>query len=277
MDFEKKKKTNHYGTRAPLSMPKSAPKEGQEGAIAGRNAVSELLKSCAPVDKLFVKRGEREGSIRQVVAMAIDRGIPVMEVDQSKLDFLAGPVKHQGVVAMAAQKEYASLDDLFDLAAQRGEDPFFVIADNIEDPHNLGAMIRCAEGAGAHGVIVPKRHATGLTAVVAKSSAGALNHMHVVKVSNLHTTVLELQKRGVWIYVAEADGTNYSETDLTGPAAFLFGSEGNGVSPLLRATADFTVSLPMRGKVNSLNVSAATAIILYESARQRDVKKNAKI
>jgi 23S rRNA (guanosine2251-2'-O)-methyltransferase len=138
-------------------------------------------------------------------------------------------------------------------------------------------MIRCAEGAGAHGVIVPKRHAAGLTAVVAKSSAGALNHMYVVKVSNLHTTVLELQKRGVWIYVAEADGTNYSETDLTGPAAFLFGSEGNGVSPLLRATADFTVSLPMRGKVNSLNVSAATAIILYESARQRDVKKNAKI
>ncbi len=272
MDFEKKRKPNRFGTREPFS----APKEGQEGAIAGRNAVSELLKSSAPVDKLFVKRGEREGSIRQIVAMAIDRGIPILEADQSKLDFLAGPVKHQGVVAMTAQKEYASLDDLFEEAKKRGEDPFFVIADNIEDPHNLGAMIRSAEGAGAHGVIVPKRHAAGLTAVVAKSSAGALNHMHIVKVSNLHTTVLELQKRGVWIYVAEADGANYSDTDLTGPAAFLFGSEGNGVSPLLRQTADFTVSLPMRGKVNSLNVSAATAIILYESARQRDVKKSAK-
>ncbi len=270
MELERRKGNYNQNGKKP---PFSAPKEGQEGAVAGRNAVMELLKSDASVDKLFVKRGEREGSIRQIVALAIDRGIPVMETDPQKLDFLAGPVKHQGVVAMTAQKEYSTIDDIFACAEERGEAPFFVIADNVEDPHNLGAMIRSAEGAGVHGVIVPKRHATGLTAVVAKSSAGALNHMHIVKVSNLHTTVLDLKKRGVWVYVAEAGGSDYSTTEMTGPCAFIFGSEGKGVSQILRQSADFTVSLPMRGKVNSLNVSAATAIILYESARQRDAKK----
>ncbi len=271
MDFEQRKGKQPH--RAPRPLRTATPSVGQEGAIAGRNAVLELLKSNASVDKLFVKRGEREGSIRQIVALAIDRQIPIMEVDLSKLDFLAGPVKHQGVVAMTAQKDYSDLEDIFALAKERGEDPFIVIADGIEDPHNLGAMIRSAEGAGAHGVILPKRHASGLTATVAKASAGALQYMHIVKVANLHTTILDLKKRGVWVYVAEAGGTNYSDCDMTGPSAFIFGSEGNGVTPLLRKDADFTVSLPMRGQVNSLNVSAATAIILYEAARKRDAQK----
>ncbi len=241
-----------------------------EGIVAGRNAVMELIRSGADVDKLFVKRGEREGSIRSIVAQAIAQKIPVLEVESAKLDALCPTVKHQGVVAMAAQKSYSTLDDLFALAAARGEEPFFVIADSIADPHNLGAMIRCAEGAGAHGIIIPKRHGVGLTATVAKSSAGAFNHLPVCKVANLHTTVLELKKRGVWIYAAEVGGTSYDACDMKGPAAFIFGSEGQGVSQLLRQSADFIVSLPMRGHVNSLNVSAACAIILYEAARQRN-------
>ena len=241
-----------------------------EGVVAGRNAVMELLRSGRAVDKLFVKRGEREGSIRSIVAQAIAQRIPVLEVEGAKLDALSPTVKHQGVVAMAAQKDYVDLDALFDIAAQRGEDPFFVIADCIEDPHNLGAMIRCAEAAGAHGLIIPKRHGVGLTATVAKASAGAWNHLAVCKVSNLHTTVEELKKRGVWVYAAEVGGTSYDACDMKGPAAFLFGSEGRGVSQLLRQSADFIVSLPMRGRVNSLNVSTACAIILYEAARQRN-------
>ncbi len=271
MDFEQRRGKQTHSNRPMRNV--TTPPVGQEGAIAGRNAVLELLKSDASVDKLFVKRGEREGSIRQIVALAIEKQIPIMEVDLGKLDFLAGPVKHQGVVAMTAQKDYSDIEDIFALAAERNEDPFIVIADGIEDPHNLGAMIRSAEGAGVHGIIVPKRHASGLTATVAKASAGALQYMHIVKVANLHTTILDLKKRGVWVYVAEAGGTDYAECDMTGPGAFIFGSEGNGVTPLLRKDADFTVSLPMRGKVNSLNVSAATAIILYEAARKRDAKK----
>lgn len=245
-----------------------------EGVIAGRNAVMELLRSGQDVDKLFVKRGEREGSIRAIVAQAIEAGIPVMECDAAKLDSLCGGVKHQGVVAMAAEKSYVSIDDLFQIAQDRGEAPFFVIADGVTDPHNLGALIRCAEGAGAHGLIVPKRRAAGLTAVVAKASAGALNHMAVAKVSNLHTTVTELQKRGVWVYAAEAEGQRYDQCDMTGPAAFIFGSEGEGISRLLKESADFIVSLPMKGKVNSLNVSCAGAIILYEASRQRSAKES---
>ncbi len=244
--------------------------EQTTGILAGRNAVMELIRSGRDVDKVFVKRGEREGSIRRIVAEAIARKIPVIEVETTKLDALSPTVKHQGIVAMAAEKNYATLEDLFDIAAKRGEDPFFVIADNITDPHNLGAMIRCAEGAGAHGLIVPKRHGVGLTSTVAKASAGAWNYLSVVKVSNLHSTVLELKKRGVFVYAAEVGGTSYDKCDMKGPAAFIFGSEGEGVSHLLRQSSDFIVSLPMHGKVNSLNVSTASAIILYEAARQRN-------
>ncbi len=270
----KKPKGNGGSSRPPRA---AAPKEellreAPEGVIAGRNAVMELLASEQTVDKLFVKKGEREGSIRVIVSLAVQKKIPILECDLGKLDALCGGVKHQGVVAMAAEIEYKTVEDLFEIAAQRGEDPFFVIADGITDPHNLGAMIRCAEGAGAHGIIISKRRTVGTTAVVAKASAGALNHLAVAKVSNLHTTVLELQKRGVWVYAAEAGGTRYDTCELSGPCAFIFGSEGEGVSHLLKETADGIVSLPMRGKVNSLNVSTATAVILYEAAKQRDAK-----
>ncbi len=281
MNDPKTKKTKRKDGSSRYPYPKEAWKEEQtldqtfeapQGVIAGRNAVMELLQTEQTVDKLFVKRGEREGSIRVIVSLAIQKKIPVIECENSKLDALCGGVKHQGVVAMAAEIEYKSVEDLFEIAAQRGEDPFFVLADGITDPHNLGAMIRCAEGAGAHGIIISKRRTVGTTAVVAKASAGALNHLAVAKVSNLHTTVLELKKRGVWVYAAEAGGTRYDTCDFRGPCAFIFGSEGEGVSRLLKETADGIVSLPMRGKVNSLNVSTATAVILYEAAKQRDAK-----
>lgn len=269
MEEQKKQNRNALRVRKAASRYES-PEPMPENLVAGRNAVLELLKTGRDVDKIFVKRGDREGSIKVLVAQAIERKIPVLEVDGLKLDALCGgQIKHQGVVAFAAEKEYCTVDDLFEIAKDRGEEPFFVIADNITDPNNLGAMIRSAEGAGAHGLILPKRHAAGLTVVVAKASAGALAHLAVAKVSNLATTILELKKRGVWIFTAEAGGTDYHRCDMKVPAAFVFGSEGEGVSRLIREESDFIVSLPMRGKVNSLNVSAATAIILYEAAHQK--------
>ena len=237
--------------------------------VAGRNAVLELLKSGRAIDKIFVKSGEREGSIRMIVAQAVSAGIPVVEVEKSKLDAMSAGAIHQGVVAQTAEKDYVSVEEILEIARQRGEDPFLVICDGITDPHNLGAIIRSAEAAGCHGLILPKRRSVGLTSVVGKSSAGALAHLAVAKVSNLATTVRDLKKQGVWIYTADMDGTDYTKADTTGPAAFILGSEGAGVSHILKELADFTVSIPMYGKVSSLNVSAAAAILLFAAAKQR--------
>lgn len=242
--------------------------EVDEGLVIGRNAVRELLRSDRTVDKLLVRRGDREGSIVMLVAEAVDKGIPVVEVDKTKLDTMAGFVPHQGVIAMVAQKEYCSVEDILAIAEERGEPPLIVIADGITDPYNLGALIRCAEGCGAHGLIIPRRRAVGMTALVAKSSAGAMEHLAVAKVSNIANTVLELQEKGVWVYAAEAGGKPHYETNLKGPCALVFGSEGDGVSHIVKDKCDGIISIPMYGHVNSFNVSTAAAVVLCEAARQ---------
>ena len=239
-----------------------------QGIVIGRNAVRELLRSERTVDKLLVRRGDREGSIVVLVAEAVEKGIPVVEVDKTKLDSLAGFAPHQGVIAMVAQKEYCTVEDILAIAAERGEAPFIVIADGITDPYNLGALIRCAEGCGAHGLIIPRRRAVGLTGLVAKSSAGAMEHLAVAKVANIHQTVLDLQKAGIWVYAAEAGGKAHYDTDFSGPCALVMGSEGDGVSRVVKDTCDGIVSIPMYGHVNSFNVSTAASVILAEIARQ---------
>ncbi len=242
--------------------------EVDEGLVIGRNAVRELLHSDRTVDKLLVRRGDREGSIVVLVAEAVERGIPVVEVDKTKLDTMAGFVPHQGVIAMVAQKEYCSVEDILKIAEERGEPPLIVIADGITDPYNLGALIRCAEGCGAHGLIIPRRRAVGMTALVAKSSAGAMEHLAVAKVSNITNTILELQEKGVWVYAAEAGGKPHYETNFRGPCALVFGSEGDGVSHIVKEKCDGIVSIPMYGHVNSFNVSTAAAVVLCEAAKQ---------
>ena len=239
-----------------------------EGLVVGRNAVRELLKSGRAIDKLLVQKGEREGSIVVLVAEAIERHIPVVESDKAKLDKLTGGATHQGIVAMAAEKEYCSVEDILNIAKERGEKPFIVIADGVSDPHNLGAIIRCAEGVGAHGLIIPKRRAVGLTPTVSKASCGAIEHLAVAKVTNIAATVEELKEKGIWIFSAEAGGENYYDTDFNCPCAIVLGSEGDGVSKLVKDRSDYIVSIPMYGKINSFNVSTAAAVILAEISRQ---------
>ena len=197
--------------------------EISENVIAGRNAVSELLKSARAVDKIFVKDGAWEGSIKEIAAMAREKGIPLVSCGKSKLDKLAPGMVHQGIVAFAAEKEYCTVDDIIDYARSKNEDPFILIADGINDPHNLGALIRCAEAAGCHGLIIPKRRSVTLTATVAKSSAGAIEHLRIAKVTNLASTIEDLKKRGVWIYAAEADGEDIDTVKIVTPAAFVLG------------------------------------------------------
>lgn len=237
--------------------------------IEGRNAVLELLRSDRAVDKLFLASG-MGSRMQDVFALAKSKGITIQECDRRKLDSMSITHSHQGVIAQAAAHEYAELDDLFAKAESLGEEPLFVVLDGIEDPHNLGAIIRSAESAGAHGVIIPKRRASGLTAVAARASAGALEHILVHKATNLAQTVELLKERGVWIFGAEADGTvPLYEADFKGATAIVIGSEGLGISRIIKDKCDFVVSIPMRGKVNSLNASNAAAVLLYEAVRRR--------
>ena len=240
--------------------------------IIGRNAVSEALRSERAIDTLLVAKGERNGSIGRIIATCRDKGAVIKEVDKRKLDFLCGGGNHQGVAAYAASHEYAELEDIFSLAKERDELPFIIICDELEDPHNLGAIIRTAECAGAHGIIIPKRRSVSLTWAVSKASAGALEYMPVVRVTNLAATIDELKERGVWIYSADMDGKTYSQTDFSSAVGLVIGSEGNGVGKLIREKSDFIVSLPMKGKINSLNASVAAGILMYEVARQRQCK-----
>lgn len=272
---DRKSKTPRDAYRAPKpSAPANdSTEEGihgtyENGAVIGRNAVRELLRSGREIDKLLVQRGERTGSIVVLVAQAIERGIPVIETDKNKLDATAGYAPHQGVIAFAAEKEYCSVEDILQIAEDRGEAPLIVICDGITDPYNLGAIIRCAECCGAHGLIIPKRRAAGLTPLVTKASAGAVEHLAIAKVSNIASTVEALKEKGVWVYAAEAGGESLYRTDFSGPCAIVMGSEGNGVSQLVTKLCDATVSIPMYGKVNSFNVSTAAAILLAEVARQ---------
>ncbi len=246
-------------------------KNNQENTqlIIGRNAVLEALRSERAIDTLLVAKGERNGSIGRIIADCRNKGAVIKEVDKRKLDFLCGGGNHQGVAAYAASHEYAELEDIFSLAKERDEKPFIIICDELEDPHNLGAIIRTAECAGAHGIIIPKRRSVSLTWAVSKASAGALEYMPVVRVTNLAAAIDELKERGVWIYSADMDGKPFFETDFSGAVGLVIGSEGNGVGKLIREKSDFVVSLPMKGKINSLNASVAAGILMYEIARQR--------
>lgn len=246
------------------------PDEVSECVVSGRNAVRELLAGERDIDKLYVSSGEREGSIKMLIATAIEKKIPVVEVERSKLDAISGGARHQGIVAMAAEHNYSSVDDILEYAESRGERPFVIILDGVEDPHNLGAIIRSAECLGAHGVIIPKRRAVGLTPTVAKASAGAVEYVRVAKVTNIASTLDELKERGLWIYAADMGGDDYCKTDLTGSVGIVLGSEGDGISRLVREKCDFTISIKLMGKVNSMNVSCAAAVIFAEVARQRN-------
>ena len=241
-----------------------------DGLIEGRNAVIEALRAGTAIDKVYIARGETDATLGHIAASARDRGVVVVECDRRKLDGMSRTHSHQGVIALAAVREYASVDGILETARAKGEPPLIVVCDELSDPHNLGAVIRTAECAGAHGVIIPKRRSAGLTAVVAKTSAGAVSHMKVARVPNIPSLLKDLKKQGVWVFGTAANGTTgLYDTDLKGAAAIVIGSEGDGMTRLAAENCDFLVSIPMRGKLNSLNASAAAAILLYEAVRQR--------
>ncbi len=240
----------------------------EEDRIIGRNAVLEALRSGRTLDSLWIAKGERGGSIGLIRSLSREQGIPVKEADARKLTAVGG-ANHQGVIAFAACKEYADLEDVFRKAEQANEPLFVIVCDELEDAHNLGAVLRSAEAAGCHGVIIPKRRAVGLTSTVYKTSAGAVEYMPVVRVSNLTETLKQLKKRGVWVYGMDMDGSTWCQTDFSGPVALVVGSEGHGMTRLVKEQCDQIVSLPMRGKINSLNASVACGIMVYEVTRQR--------
>lgn len=243
--------------------------ESKSLVIEGRNAVLEALRSGKPMDKLYVLDGCQDGPIRTIVREAKKHDVILQFVTKERLNQLSETGKHQGVIAHAAAYEYAQVEDMLELAKSRGEDPFIFLLDNIEDPHNLGAIIRTANLAGAHGVIIPKRRAVGLTATVARTSAGALNYTPVARVTNLKKTVEDLKKQGLWFVCADMDGTVMYDLDLKGPIGLVIGNEGEGVSRLLKENCDFVAGIPMKGDIDSLNASVAAGVLAYEIVRQR--------
>ena len=241
-----------------------------DGLIEGRNAVIEALRTEASIDKIFIQKGEVDKTLGHIASKARAAGIVVVEADRRKLDGMSRTHAHQGVIALAAVREYVSVDDILADAAAKNEPPLIVVCDEISAPHNLGAILRTAECAGAHGVIIPKRRSAGLTAVVAKTSAGAVSYIPVARVANIPSLLKDLKKQGVWVFGTAADGTaDLYTADLKGPAAIVIGSEGSGMTRLVSENCDFLVSIPMKGRISSLNASAAAAILLYEAVRQR--------
>lgn len=250
------------------ALPRERENEAPENLLVGRNPIREALRAGRPLEKLLVMKGDLSGAARDIVRMAKDAGVVVQEVERVRLDQVYP--NHQGLLAYASSASYSTLDEIFACAGERGEAPFLILLDGITDPHNLGAIIRTAECAGAHGVIIPKRRSVGLTAVVGKASAGALEYLPVARVANLVSAIRELQKAGVWVFGTAADGdTALYQADLKGPAAIVIGNEGDGMSRLVAEACDFKVSIPMRGRISSLNASNAAAILLYEAVRQR--------
>lgn len=241
----------------------------EELTIEGRNAVLEAFRSGKPIDKLFVLDGCQDGPIRSITREAKKHDTIVKFVSKERLDQMSETKKHQGVIAYAAAYEYAQMEDILQLAEEKGEPPFVFVLDGIEDPHNLGALIRTANLAGAHGVIIPKNRAVGLTATVAKTSAGALNYTPVAKVTNLSAAIRELKEKGLWFVCADMDGTQMYQLDLTGPIGLVIGNEGEGVSKLVKENCDFIASIPMKGDIDSLNASVAGGVLAYEIVRQR--------
>ena len=246
-------------------------KENDKDIIFGRNSVTEAIKAGRPIDSVMVARGERSGSIPKILADAKDAGLPIKEVDRKKLDFMCGHGNHQGIIAVGAVKAYSTVEDIFNTAEERGEPPFIIVCDEIEDPHNLGAIIRTAEAAGAHGVIVPKRRSASLSFTVSKTSAGAVEFMHVARVTNIPQALDELKEKGLWVYCADMDGEPFYNANLKGAVALVIGSEGKGVGRLVKEKCDVVLSMPMKGKINSLNASVAAGILMYEISKQRDL------
>ena len=240
-----------------------------ENKIEGRNVVLEALRAGKPIDKLYVLDGCPDGPVRTIIREAKQGDTIINYVKKERLDQLSETGHHQGVIAMAASYEYATVEDILEKAREKGEAPFIFVLDNIEDPHNLGAMIRTANLAGAHGVIIPKRRAVGLTPTVARTSAGAINYTPVAKVTNLKQTMEQLKKEGMWFVCADMDGTPYYQMDLKGPMGLVIGNEGEGVSRLIKETCDFVASIPMKGDIDSLNASVAAGVLAFEIARQR--------
>lgn len=240
-----------------------------EFTIEGRNAVMEAFRAGKPIDKIFVLDGCQDGPVTSIKREAKKKDVMIKYVTKERLDQISETGKHQGVIAYAAAYEYAELEDIFDKAKAKGEDPFVVILDNIEDPHNLGAIIRTANLAGAHGVIIPKNRAVGLTATVARTSAGALNFTPVVKVTNISQTIQTLKERGLWFVCADMGGTEMYKLNLKGPIGLVIGNEGSGVSRLVRENCDMVASIPMKGDIDSLNASVAAGVLAYEIVRQR--------
>ncbi len=249
-----------------------AETEERSDMVVGRNSVRELLASNRAIDKIYIQKGEKTGSIIPLIADAKSKGIVTVECEKQKLDFLAPGMTHQGIVAICAEKEYCEIDDILAYAESKGEKPFVILLDEVNDPHNLGAIIRSADCLGAHGVIIPKRRSVGLSTTVSKASAGALEGMLVAKTVNINAAIEELKEKGLWIYAADMDGECYYDTKFDSSTALILGGEGSGVSRLTREKSDFIVSIPQYGKVNSLNVSNAAAIIMSEIAKQRHSK-----
>lgn len=255
--------------RPPLR--RSAPAEAEnDGVIEGRNAVTEALRAGVAIDKIYIMKGETDAALGHIASAAREKGMVVVDADRRKLDGMSRTHSHQGVIALCSVREYVGVEDILNAAREKGEAPLIVVCDELSDPHNLGAVIRTADAAGAHGVVIPKRRSAGLTAVVAKTSAGAVAHVPVARVPNLPSLLKDLKKHGVWVFGAAAGGaTSLYKADLKGPAAIVIGSEGDGMGRLVAENCDFIVSIPMFGKINSLNASAAAAVLLYEAVRQR--------
>lgn len=240
--------------------------------IVGRNSVLEALKAGRSLNKILIAKGERQGSVREIISQAREQGLIIQEVDIAKLDQLSAGVRHQGVVAMAAPVAYVEVDDILSIAYGKNEPPFLVLLDELADPHNVGAILRTADASGVHGVLIPKRRSCPLTQTVAKTSAGAVEHVPVSRIGNVSQTLKALKKQGLWVVGADMDGTkNYYEADLTGPVVIVVGNEGEGMGRLTKEACDFIVKIPMRGKIASLNASVACSLLLYEVLRQREL------
>lgn len=272
LEYMAKKNRPQKDRRTGEKVAKSAPLdvvELPEDMVAGRNAVMEALKGSRSVNKLMIANGSTEGSIKEIIAVAKDKGVNIQYWDRSKLDSIARGIRHQGVLAQVAPVQYAELDDILQVAKDRNEPPFIVLLDELEDPHNLGAILRTADAAGVHGVLIPKHRSCPLSATVAKTSAGAVEHVPVARVGNLVQTIKKLKQEGLWVAAADMDGKDYYDTDLTGPLLLIIGSEGQGVGRLVKEQCDFVVRIPMVGKINSLNASVAGSILMYEAMKQR--------
>lgn len=272
LEYMAKKNRPQKDRRTGGKVAKSAPLdvvELPEDMVAGRNAVMEALKGSRSVNKLMIANGSTEGSIKEIIAVAKEKGVNIQYWDRSKLDSIARGIRHQGVLAQVAPVQYAELEDILQVAKDRNEPPFIVLLDELEDPHNLGAILRTADAAGVHGVLIPKHRSCPLSATVAKTSAGAVEHVPVARVGNLVQNIKKLKQEGLWVAAADMDGKDYYDTDLTGPLLLIIGSEGQGVGRLVKEQCDFVVRIPMVGKINSLNASVAGSILMYEAMKQR--------